>query len=290
MGNKTSTTRRGRRRWGNGAMSALTAALVLAGAACGDDETSTGDAAATTTTTAGASSSTTADTGGSDTTAAGSASADVEAYCELARQLDEQEEFPSAEQIEELMAAAPEQIREDIEFVGNRFLEALQEGNEQARMELFADPELQQRFEPIEQFEVDECGMTPGPPEPEGLSSEVDESAQRVDVTATEYAFEFQPPSTGAASFVMTNEGEEPHIMSIGKLNEGVTLDEALEADDPASVLEWEAVSDIAQPGEEVVLTFAELTPGSYAMVCFIPAPDGEPHVFKGMREEFTIG
>jgi hypothetical protein len=38
-----------------------------------------------------------------------------------------------------------------------------------------------------------------------------------------------------------------------------------------------------------VVLTEA-LGPGRYAMVCFIPAPDGVPHALKGMVSEFTVG
>ena len=36
--------------------------------------------------------------------------------------------------------------------------------------------------------------------------------------------------------------------------------------------------------------TFAvELTEGRYAFMCFVPAPDGEPHALKGMTLQFKV-
>lgn len=32
------------------------------------------------------------------------------------------------------------------------------------------------------------------------------------------------------------------------------------------------------------------LGPGEYGMVCFVPAPDGEPHAYKRMAAGFTVG
>ncbi len=274
----TSGVRTGRRRAG---ALVTAAALALAIAACGsDDDTAdeAAEAAATTTT----ESSVTSD---SEPAEAGGAN---EAYCELAREMDEQEAFPDAEQIEALIDEAPDEIREDVEFIGARFLEALEEG-EEAVFELFSDPEFGQRLEPIEAFEIEECGLEPGTSEPEGMSNEIDEDAQRVDVVATEYEFEFTAPESGAASFVMDNQGDEPHLISIGKLNEGLTMADAMESDDPEAMLEWEATSPVAGPGEEAVLTLQDLTPGTYAVICYLPAPDGEPHLAKGMATEFTI-
>jgi hypothetical protein len=60
-------------------------------------------------------------------------------------------------------------------------------------------------------------------------------------------------------------------------------------ADDPSGVTEWTADSDVAASGEEAVLTIENLEPGEYAMVCFIPAPDGQPHAFLGMAVGFTV-
>lgn len=265
-----------RRRRAGGLVSAAVFALAIA--ACGSDEDTADEAAATTTTASSVTSvSASTDAGGAN-----------EAYCEVAREINEQEAMPDAEQIQELIDEAPDEIREDVEFVGTRFLEAFEEG-EEAVFELFSDPEFGQRLEPIDAFDVEECGIEPGTSEPEGTSTEIDEDAQRVDVVATEYAFEFAAPESGAASFVMDNQGEEPHVISIGKLNEGMTMADAMESDDPEAMLEWEASSPVAGPGEEAVLTLQDLTPGTYAVICYIPAPDGEPHLAKGMATEFTI-
>lgn len=264
----------------------LAPVLVLLLAGCGDDDlASGGDAAAPTT--AATSDETTTTTGGAGGEAGGGDdAARIEAYCELARQLDEQQSFPTVEQLEELIETAPDAIREDITFVAERFMEA---ENEQEMFALFGDPEIESRFEPIEAFEVEQCGMDPGEEEAEGVSREIDPDATRVDVVATEYDFDFEAPTAGAVSFVMANEGEEPHFMGIGKLQEGVTVEQAIQSDDPSEVTEWTAESEVAGPGEEAALTVENLEPGEYGMVCFVPAPDGQPHAFKGMAVQFTV-
>ena len=215
------------------------------------------------------------------------ASGDIQAYCDAARELDEQQDFPTPEQLDELVAAAPEEIKDDVEFVTERFKAAIESGDPAGA---FGDPEVEQRLEPIEEFETRECGLGADEEEEEQDPSVtvIDPAAARVDVTATEYEFELEPPESGPTSFVMSNEGQESHVMLIARLAEGATVDQALEADDPAEFVEEEYDSGIANPGDEAVVT-AELTPGEWAMVCYLPAPDGEPHFAKGMVETFTI-
>jgi hypothetical protein len=57
----------------------------------------------------------------------------------------------------------------------------------------------------------------------------------------------------------------------------------------PAGSPKWTADSDVAASGEEAVLTIENLEPREYAMVYFIPAPDGQPHAFWGMAVGFTV-
>jgi uncharacterized cupredoxin-like copper-binding protein len=211
--------------------------------------------------------------------------ADVEAYCDLARELDEQEDFASDEQIGALIDTAPADIADDVEFVAERFKQAGADEIEQ----VFGDPEVAERIEPIEQFEAEHCGIGGGDEEGGAHSHEIDSDAQRVDVTATEYDFEFEAPDAGAVSFVMTNDGTEPHIMGISKLREGVSPEEATQAEATPEVTEFAIASDVAAPGEEVVLTFENLEAGGYRMVCFITAPHGEPHAVMGMSVPFTV-
>lgn len=87
----------------------------------------------------------------------------------------------------------------------------------------------------------------------------------------------------------MTNDGDEAHHMVIGLLKEGVSLDDALAADEAEEVTELDVETDPVGPGEETVLTFENLEPGEYAMVCFLPTDDGTPHAFEGMATSFTV-
>jgi hypothetical protein len=118
--------------------------------------------------------------------------------------------------------------------------------------------------------------------------------AQQVAVTATDYEFSFDEVPTGRVAFTMDNQGEEPHFMYIVKLVEGVTLAEVLEAEqageDPDRYVE-EEIGDSATvgPGQTAAIN-ADITPGTYGMLCFVSAPDGAPHAALGMAEEFTVG
>lgn len=122
---------------------------------------------------------------------------------------------------------------------------------------------------------------------------EADPDAQQVAVVATDYAFEIPEVTAGPNAFTMTNEGEEPHFMYIVKLKEGATVDEALAAEqageDPEQFIEEEiGNSTTAPPGMTAVIN-ADLDPGTYAMLCFVSTPEGEPHVALGMAQEFTV-
>ena len=74
---------------------------------------------------------------------------DVQAYCDLSAELDEQEGPPSDEQLDEISDLAPDEISEEIDFVVDRF----NEDGEAA----FEDPEVGERFVVIEGFETENC-------------------------------------------------------------------------------------------------------------------------------------
>jgi hypothetical protein len=228
-----------------------------------------------------------------DDTAVGSApddSGDIDPryadYCEAARTINEQDEFPTDDQFQALRDTAPDEIRAEVEYVIDRINEA---EDQQAVFALFGEPDVMSRMDVIDQFDTENCGIDFGPGNPEGVSLELDPDATRVDVSATEYDFEFEAPPAGPVSFVMSNDGEEPHFLGIGKLLPGVTVEQAIQAQDPSEVTEWTADSDVVGPDGEAVLTVDNLEPGEYAMVCFIPSPDGEPHAFLGMAVGFTV-
>ncbi|CAN5124931.1 hypothetical protein BH24ACT1_BH24ACT1_12000 [soil metagenome] len=51
------------------------------------------------------------------------------ATANAARELDEQEGFPTPEQLDQLAAAAPGEIKADVEFVAERFKAAMEAGD-----------------------------------------------------------------------------------------------------------------------------------------------------------------
>ncbi len=120
---------------------------------------------------------------------------------------------------------------------------------------------------------------------------ETEAGVPTIDVVATDYAFTVPPRATrGRTSFVLTNDGKEAHFLSINKLMDGVTLDEAMMSEDPSTVTDGSWETNLAAPGgnDEEVITF-DLESGTYALFCFIPGPTGEPHAALGMHAQIIV-
>jgi hypothetical protein len=120
--------------------------------------------------------------------------------------------------------------------------------------------------------------------------------AQQQAVTAVDYAFEGVPDEldAGLTSFAFTNEGGEEHEMVLFRRADGVeeSLDEllALPDDEAMSKVQMAGVT-FASPGDTSYLA-ADLEPGTYFLVCFIPVgggEEGEPHFMHGMKAELTV-
>jgi plastocyanin len=108
-----------------------------------------------------------------------------------------------------------------------------------------------------------------------------------IDVTASEYKFAMPAEVTGDAFKVnLKNVGKEVHIAVVTKLAAGKTMAD-LQGGDIGAL---EAVAGVASvdPGGSGDAGF-QLAPGSYVMGCFVPAPDGQPHIAKGMSFPFTV-
>lgn len=134
---------------------------------------------------------------------------------------------------------------------------------------------------------VDACQATSGAGgEPPGDDA-AEPGATEVSVTLDEYAFGVEPTlAAGPTAFALDNVGEEQHEMVLFKLVEGATVDDALAAEeageDPEQFFAGPPEVGVVGPGEHTFVN-TELTPGNYAMVCFIPTPEGTPHVAEGM-------
>lgn len=209
-----------------------------------------------------------------------------EEYCAIATTVNEQDDFPSPEQLEELRSTAPEEIAEEANLVVEAFL-----ANQDDPFAVFEDPAIEAAFGPIEAFDEERCGITSDDDEDgddqDPSITEPDASAAQVAVTATDYAFAFDTPAAGRTQFTMTNDGDERHVMYLFKVADGATVDEVLESEGEEG-FEVDFESETAAAGETAILT-ADLTPGDWAMICYIPTADGTPHFVEGMRSEFTV-
>ncbi|HET8623679.1 MAG TPA: hypothetical protein VFM14_08980 [Gemmatimonadales bacterium] len=114
-----------------------------------------------------------------------------------------------------------------------------------------------------------------------------------VTVTAREYAFEVpQQIPAGVTTFRFMAQGKEPHHGIMVRLEDGKTFQDLAEAikepGPPPSWLHLDGGMMIGDPvaGSTITMT---LTPGKYALICFIPSPDGVPHVAKGMMAPLEV-
>lgn len=115
-----------------------------------------------------------------------------------------------------------------------------------------------------------------------------------VTVAAGDYFY--QMPDTlpaGLTTFRLLNQGTELHHIQAVRLDDGKTLHDLMAhmAAGPGPFPTW-AVDvggpNTPAPGEQTETSF-DLRPGTYAVLCFIPSPDGTPHIMKGMTKQVTV-
>jgi uncharacterized cupredoxin-like copper-binding protein len=216
--------------------------------------------------------------------------AGYEEYCAYVEELDGKDAPPTIEEMERLKEIRPETVAEDNDFVADAFIAADGDVGQ-----LFSDPAVEEAFARIEEHDAEHCGFeTMENEEEEEVATEPLDGAEVVPVTAVDFAFEGIPATVpaGPVSFELSNEGEAAHEMAVFKLGEGVDMDELLARDEEPTDEEAQEVGfTFAPPGEGgAYLNAEDLTPGTYAVVCFIPGPEGKPHHELGMKTTFRVG
>ena len=111
---------------------------------------------------------------------------------------------------------------------------------------------------------------------------------------ASEYAY--SAPETLPSGWVtvrMTNHGQEPHHGQLLRLEDGVTFEafmEALQREGEAALRLTALVGGPAlidpHRTDEVTL---DPRPGTYVLACFVPSPDGTPHLARGMLKRLEV-
>jgi uncharacterized cupredoxin-like copper-binding protein len=114
-----------------------------------------------------------------------------------------------------------------------------------------------------------------------------------VTVVANDFAFEApaQIPA-GLTRFVLKGQGKEYHHATIARLEERKTVADLQAAfktpGPPPSWVTFIGGPNVPDPGAEANAT-VDLTPGNYALICFVDTPDHVPHFAKGMVHGFTV-
>ncbi len=122
------------------------------------------------------------------------------------------------------------------------------------------------------------------------------EPAAPQELTLTASDFAFTGPDTiapGLTRVSLVNTGSEPHHVIIGRLGAGKTLADlqAFMAENPNAepdFLTWLGGGGMILPGSTSAAT-SDLPAGDYVLFCFIPSPDGIPHLAKGMIRPLTV-
>ena len=248
-------------------------ALTLAGgiAACGDDDD---------------------DEGTTDTTEASApAEGDTAAFCDAVVEFNEavfqvdisedstEEDIKSvgedlAPLFDTIASNAPDDLASDADAL-NATVQALLEGDGEG----FNSESTFEQYTGLVSGAVDACDYEP------------------IEVTGVDYAYEGVPDTldAGTVAFRFVNAAEEEdHMMGIVRKKDGVSLTwtELLELPEDEGESMTEFLGDAFAPAGGESSALATLTPGSYALICFIPVgsgEDGPPHFTEGMIHEFTV-
>jgi uncharacterized cupredoxin-like copper-binding protein len=114
-----------------------------------------------------------------------------------------------------------------------------------------------------------------------------------VNVTTTDYSFDAPAEvPAGLTTFRLVNRGPGIHHVQLVKIGEGKTFDDFMAAlKKGGAPPKWVSMEGGPNPSEvgDTSSTTVALEPGNYAMLCFVPDPDGVPHVAKGMVRPLTV-
>jgi uncharacterized cupredoxin-like copper-binding protein len=113
-------------------------------------------------------------------------------------------------------------------------------------------------------------------------------------IGAADYSFTLPDSIPGGLTHLQfTNTGKEPHHAQFARLNDGVSLQQfqaALQKGPEGAfpLITFQAGAPAIEAGKKSEAV-VNLTAGQYMLLCFIPSPDGVPHLAKGMVKPLTV-
>lgn len=114
-----------------------------------------------------------------------------------------------------------------------------------------------------------------------------------VNIVARDFAFDPIPDvPAGVVELRLLNEGPSLHHAAVIKLNHGKTVEDlvaALKKPGPPPAWAMPIPSPNAPAPKEYSNVTTRLTPGNYAVLCFVDAGGSPPHFMKGMYRAFKV-
>lgn len=115
-----------------------------------------------------------------------------------------------------------------------------------------------------------------------------------VSIGAADYSFALPDSIPGGLTRLqLTNTGKEAHHAQFARLNDGVTLQQFLAALPQGEAAAFPLITFQGGPGPiepgKQAEAVVDLPIGQYVLLCFIPSPDGVPHLAKGMVRPLTV-
>ncbi len=176
---------------------------------------------------------------------------------------------------EEARAAAPAQIKNDINVLADAVKQVQQTGDFEAAFETPAANEASDR---AHVFDLENCGWA------------------KVDVSGEDYRFLGVPRNIeqGPVSFEFTNKGKEPHELVLFRVNDGVeeSVEDIVGLPQEEGMAKVTPVGGTFAPPGEGEYALVDLKKGRYGVACFVPVGGGEegpPHASRGMHAEFEV-
>ena len=111
-------------------------------------------------------------------------------------------------------------------------------------------------------------------------------------VTLNDYTFDLSTPLTaGTHTFAVKNAAAQMHEVELLRLAPGKTVGQVLGwMNKPAGPPPAAAIGGIAPFSGTTNYFTADITPGTYALICFVPdAKDGKPHFMHGMTKTIIV-
>jgi hypothetical protein len=130
-------------------------------------------------------------------------------------------------------------------------------------------------------------------PTPATPATPANAPASEVTIRAKNFAFDAPAEITGGTvTFHFFNDGPDLHHVQLIRLADSKTVADLLQAmKAPGPLPAWATEAggpNAVDPGHELTATM-DVTPGDYALVCFVDTPDHVPHLFKGMAQPLKV-